>query len=138
MGGFGGRPLKLLLDTHIWVWSLVKPEKLRPRVSRELVNPANELWLSPISVWETMLLLERGKLVVDGDAADWLERMVRATPAREAPLTHEVAIRSRRVTVLHADPADRFLAATALVHDMTLVTEDARLLKIREIRTLAG
>lgn len=136
MGGPG--PLKLLLDTHIWVWSLVTPDALRPRVARELVNPANELWLSPISVWETMLLLERGKLVADGDATEWLERMVRATPAREAPLTHEVAIQSRRVSAPHADPADRFLAATALVHDMTLVTADARLLKIREIRTLAG
>lgn len=108
------------------------------RAARELVNPANEVWLSPISVWETMLLLERRKLVVDGDAVSWLERMLRATPAREAPLTHEVAIQSRRVSVAHADPADRFLAATALVHDMTLVTADDRLLKVDGVRTLAG
>lgn len=134
----GPESLNLLLDTHIWIWSLVSPEKLRPRVAGELVNPANELWLSPISVWETMLLLERRKLLVDGDATEWLERMLRATPAREAPLTHEVAIRSRSVSVQHADPADRFLAATALVQDLTLVTADARLVKIKEIRTLAG
>jgi PIN domain nuclease of toxin-antitoxin system len=129
--------MKLLLDTHIWIWSLVEPERLSRRVARELVAPANELWLSPISVWEAMLLAERGRIVVS-DARDWVQEMVRATPAREAPLTHEVAIRSRAVQLPHHDPADRFLAATAQVHGLTLVSADTRLLANREIETLAN
>lgn len=48
------------------------------RVTRELVAPANELWLSPISVWEAMMLAERGRIVVAGDARAWVEEMLRA------------------------------------------------------------
>jgi PIN domain nuclease of toxin-antitoxin system len=112
------------------------PERLGRRVSRELLAPTNELWLSPISVWEVMLLLERKRIRVDGDPVPWLEEMLRATPAREAPLTHEVAIESRRLQLPHPDPADRFLAATARVHDLTLVTADDRLLAFDGIETL--
>lgn len=130
--------MKLLLDTHIWIWSLVEPERLSRRIARELVAPANELWLSPISVWEAMLLAERGRIVVEGDARTWVEEMLRATPAREAPLTHDVALRSREVELPHPDPADRFLAATAQVHGLTLVTADTRLLANEEIDTLAN
>jgi len=130
--------VRLLLDTHIWVWSLVSPSHLTARVTRELINPTNELWLSPISVWETMLLLERGTLRVDDEPEAWLGRMLRATPAREAALTHDVAIQSRRVDLPHPDPADRFLAATAMVHGLTLVTGDERLLSSRDVKTLAN
>ena len=128
--------MKLLLDTHIWVWSLISPDRLAPRVARALANPANEVWLSPISVWETMLLLERGKIDVDEPAADWVQQMLRATPAREAPLTHDVAIESRRVALSHPDPADRFLAATARVHELTLVTADTLLIRLKDLSTL--
>lgn len=128
--------MKLLLDTPIWIWSLVEPERLSRRVARELVAPANELWLSPISVWEAMLLAERGRIEVAGGARAWVEEMLRATPAREAPLTHDVALRSREVELSHPDPADRFLAATAQVHGLTLVTADARLLANEEIDSL--
>jgi PIN domain nuclease of toxin-antitoxin system len=130
--------LRLLLDTHIWIWSLVTPDKLSTRVAAELANSASEIWLSPISVWETMLLVERGRIVVDEQPAVWLERMLRATPAREAPLTHEVAIRSRLIRVAHPDPADRFLAATAQVQDLVLVTSDSRLMDIAGVRTLSN
>ena len=130
--------MKLLLDTHIWIWSLVAPGKLSARVARELANPANDLWLSPITVWETALLLERGRIVVEADPVAWVEQMLRATPAREAPLTHEVAIRSRHIQLSHPDPADRLLAATAQVHELTLVTADERLLRCADVVTLAN
>lgn len=130
--------MKLLLDTHIWIWSLVAPDNLGTRVARELVAPTNELWLSPISVWETLLLLERGRIAIDEEPAEWLTRVLRITPAREAPFTHEVAVQSRAVPLSHPDPADRFLAATAQVHDLTLVTADRRLLDVRGLRTLAN
>ncbi len=120
--------MKLLLDTHIWLWSLLLPEQLSPRVSAELSSPNNELWLSPISVWEAILLVERGRLVPEGDPLRWIDQMVRAMPRHEAPLTHEVAIQSHVVKLPHRDPADRFLAATAKIYELTLVTADDRLL----------
>jgi PIN domain nuclease of toxin-antitoxin system len=130
--------MKLLLDTHIWVWSHIAPERLAPDVAAALESPDNELWLSPISVWEFLLLVERGRLVLRGTAAAWVEAAWSRAPMHEAPLNREVASCSRVVKVPHQDPADRFIAATAQVHGLTLVTDDAHLLKGRGFAKLAN
>ena len=130
--------MRLLLDTHIWIWSLLEPAKLSPRVRAELESPDNELWLSPISTWELLVLIEKGRVQVDKDGARWVTEVARASSLREAAITHDVAIESRVVDLPHQDPADRFLAATARVYDLTLVTSDERLLGSRRISTLAN
>lgn len=130
--------MKLLLDTHIWLWAMLEPDRLSDSVRKALASPENELWLSPISVWEAMMLVERGRLKVDGPAAEWVEQMVQALPRREAPLTHAIAVASRQLTLPHQDPADRFLAATARVMGLTLVTADERLLAVSEYDVLAN
>ena len=84
------------------------------------------------------MLVERGRLAVTMPAAEWVERMVQALPRREAPFTHEIAIASRQLTLVHQDPADRFLAATARVLGLTLVTADERLLHSTEYAVLAN
>lgn len=133
MGGTPG--LKLLLDTHIWLWLLGDPKVLGRRTFQELKNEKNELWLSPISTWEALTLNSKGRIHIRGDLTEWL---VRATAGvKEAPLTHEIALVARQLP-LHQDPADRFLAATAQVLDLTLVTADERLLGIGTIRTLSN
>ena len=54
--------MRLLLDTHIWLWSLLEPRKLNRRVVKQLKNEDNELWLSPISIWEILILCEKKRL----------------------------------------------------------------------------
>ena len=130
--------MRLLLDTHIWIWSLLEPERLSARVLAEIESPDNELWLSPISTWELLMLIEKGRVVVDKEPVPWVAEVSRAVALREAALTHEVAVESRLVDLPHQDPADRFLAATARVYDLTLVTADDRLLGSRRIATLAN
>lgn len=130
--------MNLLLDTHIWLWALLEPERLSPAVRAALSSTENELWLSPISVWEAMLLAERGRVRVDSSPTEWVQRMVSALPRREAALTHDIAVASRRLTLSHEDPADRFLAATAQVLGLTLVTADARLLESKEYAVMAN
>ena len=127
--------MRLLLDTHIFLWSLLEPERLRPEVAAALEDKSNELWLSPIVIWEVLMLAERGRVVLQPDAVTWVRRALEKVPFREAALTHEVAIQSRLVELHHRDPADRFLAATALVYDLTLVTADERLLKSSSVPT---
>jgi PIN domain nuclease of toxin-antitoxin system len=127
--------LKLLLDTHIWLWSLHEPKKLGRRLLQELRVPENELWLSPISTWEALTLHVKGTVNLGNDLQRWLERATAGT--REAPLTHEIALAARRLS-LHPDPADRILAATAQVLDLVLATADQRLLGLGPIRTLAN
>lgn len=130
--------LRLLLDTHIWLWSLLEPARLGSRLRETMEDGATDLWLSPISVWEALLLIERGRVEVDGDARSWVERALVAMPLRDAPLSREVAIRSRLVGLPHPDPADRFIAATAAIHELTLATADQRLLASADLATMAN
>jgi PIN domain nuclease of toxin-antitoxin system len=130
--------VKLLLDTHIWLWSHLEPERLGRRVRTALRAPGNELWVSPISLWEVVLLIERGRVIVQGDAEQWVETAWSRAPVREAPFNRQVALRSRTVDVPHQDPADRLLAATAAVFELTLVTADAQLLAGTGYRTPAN
>lgn len=130
--------MRLLLDTHIWLWALGESHRLTPTVIAALTSPDNELWLSPISVWEALLLAERGRITITGSPVEWVEQMVRKLPRREAPLTHDIAIASRSFAWSHQDPADRFLAATARVLELTLVTADARLIDATGFAVLAN
>ena len=130
--------MRLLLDTHIWIWSMSQPKRLAPDVSRALVESGNELWLSPISVWELMLLHARGRVAVIGTLEDWIERARTIQPFRDAPLNLEVALETGRLSPPRRDPADAFLAATARVFDLTLVTADETLIAARDVPTLAN
>jgi PIN domain nuclease of toxin-antitoxin system len=128
--------LKLLLDTHIWIWSLAEPNRLTQRLQRELKDQGNELWLSPVSTWEALLLHARGRIQLRGSAREWVAEAT--AYLREAPLTHEIVAAAQELPLPHQDPADRFLAATAAVLGLTLVTADHRLLGLGSIATLAN
>ena len=128
--------MKFLLDTHIWIWSLAEPKRLSRRVHKELTDTANELWLSPVSTWEVLLLHAKGRIELPGNSAEWIARAT--SVMREAPLTHEIVVAAHELALLHQDPADRFLAATASVLGLTLVTADQRLLGLGTIATLAN
>ncbi len=130
--------MKLLLDTHIWLWSHLDPNRLKKRVASALTRAGVELWLSPISVWETLLLADKGRLRIKGNPAQWISAVLARVPMNEASVTYEVAKTSRQVWMPHEDPADRFLAATAEVYGLVLVTGDENLLKGKGFRTLAN
>jgi PIN domain nuclease of toxin-antitoxin system len=123
--------LRLLLDTHIWLWSLTTPARLGKKVRAALGRRQTEVWLSPVSVWELLVLAERGRVKLDADARAWVSEALAKAPLHEAALTHAVALKSREIALPHQDPADRFLAATALVYELTLVTADRTLIDAR-------
>lgn len=84
----------LLLDTHVFLWSLLDPGRLTGRVAAALEEPANELWLSPLTTWEVLVLAERGRVILEPDPVGWFRAVYRTIPFQEAPLTHEVAMES--------------------------------------------
>lgn len=127
--------MKLLLDTHIWLWLLSEPSKLGPRTFEEIKSAENELWISAISTWEVLTLNFKRRIQLGCEPREWLSRATAGT--HEAPLTHEIALVAREIP-LHQDPADRILAATAQVLNLTLVTADVRLLGLPNIRSLAS
>jgi PIN domain nuclease of toxin-antitoxin system len=115
---------------------LTDTRKLSRLVQAELKDQNNERWLSPVNTWEFLLLHARGRVQVTSDAREWV--MKASAQMREAPLTHEIALAARELPLPHQDPADRFLAATASVLGLTLVTSDRRLLGLGSIATLAN
>jgi len=130
--------MKLLLDTHIWLWSIGEPRKLSRRVSRELDNRENQLWLSPVSIWEALLLHRQGRVNLSDDFATWVAGAMNRIPLTEAPLTFEVVLELSTVSLPHSDPADLFLAATAKAFGLTLVTSDRNLIRTEGISVLAN
>jgi len=128
--------LKLLLDTHIWVRQILEPEKLTLRVVRELENPANELWLSPISLVEVQSLICKGRIEVNQPAEAWIRSGLATVLVLEAPVTFEIALSAESFREWLTDPCDRILAATAQVLELTLVTADKRLLHLSQIELL--
>lgn len=128
--------MKFLLDTHVILWSAAEPEKLPSKIVEELKKELNELWFSPISVWEILLLAEKGRVVIKADHEKSIRKMFKKLPFREAVINQEVAIQSRKINLPHQDPADRFLAATAIVYDLTLITADRRLIDAKGFSVL--
>src|SRR5579863_1075953 len=105
-GGYrGSEKMKLLLDTHIWLWSLAEPKRLSRRVQQELTDHDNDLWLSPVSTWEILLLHAKGRIYLHGNARDWITRAT--ADLREAPLTHDIVVAAQELRLPHQDPADR-------------------------------
>jgi len=130
--------MNLLLDTHIWLWGYLEPHKLTSEVTRELANPENSRFLSPVSIWETVVLLEKRRFELHQDFGQWFRKSREELHLMEAPITWEVAHELRFTMLGHRDPADRLLVATAKVYDLTLVTADERLMQVRGLKVLAN
>lgn len=105
--------MKLLLDTHILIWSAFEPRRISPRVRRLLERQSVERW-------------------------HWLAEVNATLALNEAPLTHEVVLTAREISIPHNDPADRLIAATARYYGLRLVTADERLLSGSGFPTLAN
>jgi PIN domain nuclease of toxin-antitoxin system len=130
--------VKLLLDTHIWLWSALEPHRLSRRVARELADQENELWLSPISVWELTVLQRKGRLDEPKNLSAWVAESAKDLELIEAPITIDVALAVASIDFPHGDPGDHLLAASAKVFDLTLVTADENLMELAEISVLAN
>ena len=129
--------MRVLLDTHIWIWNLAGSERMPERFRAILSEEATEAWLSPISVWEATILAARGRISLLPDPETWVEEALARWPVKEARLSFAVAMRSHKLGLPHQDPADRFIAATALVYGLHLMTLDQRLLDAQWLPTVA-
>ncbi len=130
--------MKLLLDTHIWIWFVSQPDRLSRTVQRRIENPSNELFLSPVSIWEAHTLSRRGRVRLKPNFSQWLDAALGQTQIREAPFNQAVAIEACRLNLEQPDPGDLWLAATASVLDLTLVTADRQLIGCSWLKTLAN
>ena len=129
--------MKILLDTHIWLWYALGNPQLSERLRSVIAADSTELWLSSISIWEVLLLAEKGRISLQLDPVEWIDRSIQALAIREVPLDRQIAILSRKIELPHQDPADRFIAATAMHHQLTLATVDTHLTGASWLQTLS-
>lgn len=129
----------IVLDTHVLVRADTDIRKLG-RKTRSLIDKfwnAGKLGVSALSFWEVGLLQQHKRLRLSTSTADWRESVLTAG-VMEFALDGVIAMRALDLTTLHDDPADRFIAATALVQRAILVTADQRLLEWSHALERAG
>ena len=116
---------KLLVDTCAIIWLATGDRKLS-RLARSAMRDAELLCFSSISIWEIARLAKAGELELPVSPARLAELLVEQYEMKELPVNSSVSLRASALPEFHKDPADRFIIATALLNDLTVVTGDHR------------
>ncbi len=128
----------IVLDTHAWIWFLDDPRKLSARARKATAQAMSQaaIYISSISVWEVALLVARGRLELTMDVRDWIAKCESLPFLTFVPVDNAIFLRSVFLPSFHSDPADRIIAATALLKGMPIVTKDQRIRKSPGIETI--
>jgi PIN domain nuclease of toxin-antitoxin system len=127
----------ILLDTHYLVWWLLKSDRISDTEEAALIHAseAGELYVSAISFWEIDLLVRKGKIRLKIDFEAWLAAIKESGILKILPVDEDVIVFTRRLPEsFHADPADRFIAATALYTGLALLTADRKIIQSEACR----
>ena len=119
--------MRLLLDTHIVLWSALEPERLSASARAAIEDPENDVLVSAVSAWEIAIKQSLGKLELDRAAEHWLPEVLRKSGFEAIEVSLASALRVRALPWHHRDPFDRLLIAQAFEENLTLVTHDVQL-----------
>jgi len=115
--------MKLLLDTHLLLWSAGMPERLGEDTQALIAVPENELFFSAASLWEIAIKRSLGRADFQVDAR-LLRRGLLDNGYNELPIASEHAVAIDNLPAIHRDPFDRILVVQAMVEGITLLTMD--------------
>ncbi|MDR0315284.1 MAG: type II toxin-antitoxin system VapC family toxin [Treponema sp.] len=118
--------MKILLDTHIFLWFLDEVEKLSEPALTAILEPKNEKYISIVSAWELALKINLGKLTFEGGIAHFFT-MVEENGFELLSVKEEHIKRLETLPLLHRDPFDRMLIVSALVEGMNLISSDSNI-----------
>ncbi len=116
--------MRLLLDTHVFLWYISGDSRLPPIFRDQIRDRANEAYLSVASVWEAVIKHQLGKLPLPSPPAEYLRQQRERHEVWSLSINESVMAQLGRLPPLHRDPFDRMIVAQALEHDMTIVTVD--------------
>lgn len=116
--------MRLLLDTHVFLWAAGRPEELAQPARLAIADAQNEVYVSAAVAWEITIKTSLGKLKVPGDPATWFPARVRSLGFDQLPILSEHALAVGALPDHHRDPFDRILVAQAQLEGMHLVTRD--------------
>lgn len=120
-----GRQVKVLLDTHAFLWALIEPVKLSPKVRRLLEDGGTDVVVSAASAWEIATKFRLGKLSGSEQVVADYPGALRGLCATQMAITSEHALKAGLWDVVHRDPFDRMLAAQSVLEDLPLISCDA-------------
>lgn len=123
------------MDTHVWLWMHLQPEKLRASSREILLNPDNELFFSAASAWEIAIKEGRGKLTLPEPAESYVPSRLQAGGVQPLAVLQHHALRVASLPRHHDDPFDRLLIAQAQLEHLPILTADPRL-RAYEVRVL--
>jgi PIN domain nuclease of toxin-antitoxin system len=135
----GVLPVKLLLDTHIWVWWCIGSERLSEQARKAIFMASieNRLHLSAISVWEVGKLVSKQRLQLDRELENWIAEALSLPGMHLVPLSPEIDCQSCALPPpFHDDPGDQIIVATARSLGATLLTADERIQRYPHCSTL--
>jgi PIN domain nuclease of toxin-antitoxin system len=119
--------VKLLLDTHVWLWMVSQPDRLSAHVAQLLSDADVQLHLSSASSWEMAIKYQLGKLPLPEAPVHFIPPRLVRDNVRPLPIDHSHALALADLPPHHRDPFDRILVAQAQVENLTLVTADKAL-----------
>ncbi len=127
----------ILLDTHVWIpWSAGDDERLSVK-ALAAINKAERLGISAISCWETAMLVSKNRLKLSLDVHEWIQKALGRPKLLLFDLDVETLVLSTRLPgQFHGDPADRMIAATALLHNIPLITKDRLIQEWGQVKTI--
>jgi PIN domain nuclease of toxin-antitoxin system len=129
--------MRLLLDTHIWIWAQESPEKFGRQARALLEDTANTVSVSAIAALEIARLVFFRRLQLNEPASVWIADSVQSLGAQMLDVTPQIAAEAYELPgTFHKDPADRVLVATARLHNLTLLTADNFILRYPHVNTL--
>ena len=128
--------MKLLLDTHIFLWLIDDDKRLSEQYRQAIQNPNNEKFLSVVSIWECVIKYQIGKLDFPSSPETYLPKERRKHLIKTLTVDENSIAQLIRLPLLHKDPFDRLIMAQALQHDLTIMTEDKLILAYPDIRLL--
>ena len=116
--------MKYLLDTSVFIHSVISQPKLNHRALKLLAASSSELYLSAVSTWEITIKVGTGKLVLLERPAEFVTRAIQTMSLQALPITHLHALEVDALPNYHRDPFDRMLIAQARIEGMTILTDD--------------
>ena len=116
--------MKYLLDTHTFLWLAADPDKLSSSVKNIVIQPENELLLSAASGWETALLWKLNRIELPEDPSFFIPQVIQALSLTPLAIGFVTAIAAATLPLIHSDPFDRLLAATAMQEKVPILGKD--------------
>lgn len=131
--------MNILLDTHVLIWLTMEKHRLSQPALQAIgrATQSGELVIADITLWETAMLIEKGRIQINTDCESFLQLALDAYDVQVRPITPKIATQSVQLPrAVNKDPSDRIIVATAIVEQLSLITADGNLQQYKPLKVI--